>query len=328
MAHMIENEEVAWIGKRPWYQFGAEMLPGASTLQWLQAAKLNWEVEMRDLAFMLPGPTGDLVNPLTKFKAVTRADNDRVFTVATESYHPMQNLEVVDFFREFCDAGHATMEVCGALKGGAIVWALAKLTGEASRLILGNDLVEGYLMLATAHDCSMQTIGRATQVRAVCWNTISRALVDRAGSRTQFRMSHMRKWTPEVAEEAKRTMGMAIEALVYTNALSEKLAKATLDDKGWMDFMDLLLGAENVKDAKGVLKPTANAIWTATQSSPGAELVSAKGTLFGAVNGVTYFADHVRGASAESRLRHGWFGEGERLKNDAMQIAMDMAGVS
>ena len=59
-------------------------------------------------------------------------------------------------------------------------------------------------------------------------------------------------------------------------------------------------------------------IKTATISSPGRGLLkSAKGTLWGVVNGVTYYADHSRGfstTSQESRLTASWFGAGNSLK--------------
>jgi phage/plasmid-like protein (TIGR03299 family) len=326
MPHMIENNEIAWVGRRPWHGFGNEVKRGATGLEMLKAAHLNWRVELRDIAFMLPGVTGNMIDPLAKFKAVTRSDTDRVFTVATTDFNPVQNEDVVDFFREFCEAGHADVETVGALRGGAIVWCLAKLKGLASRLILG-DLVEGYLFIATAHDCSMQTIARATQIRIVCWNTLSAALRERGGSRNQFRCSHTRKWTPEVAEEARRTVGMAVEALGYTNAVCEKLAAVPLDDAGFVEYMELLMGKDNVKDEKGVLKPTATAIWTARDTSPGADVAPAKGTLYGALNAVTYYADWVRGRTDETRVRGSFFGDGERMKNDALEAAMELAGV-
>lgn len=61
--------------------------------------------------------------------------------------------------------------------------------------------------------------------------------------------------------------------------------------------------------------------------SPGSGLESARGTLWGAVNGVTYYADHMAPARNDSnRLMSSWFGANEGLKEKAMQTAMEMAG--
>ena len=69
-------------------------------------------------------------------------------------------------------------------------------------------------------------------------------------------------------------------------------------------------------------------IQESTIASPGSELESARGTLWGAVNGVTHYVDHVARARTDSnRLFSGGFGDGERMKNSAVRVAAEMAGV-
>ena len=55
--------------------------------------------------------------------------------------------------------------------------------------------------------------------------------------------------------------------------------------------------------------------------APGQDFTSAKGTLWGAVNAVTYYVDHVR-ASAVDRLDSAWFGAGNALKDRAWAAAV------
>ena len=69
-------------------------------------------------------------------------------------------------------------------------------------------------------------------------------------------------------------------------------------------------------------------ILTAIYTSPGAKLTTADGTLWGAVNGATFYADHMRGRSQDSRLTTAWFGAGDDLKNKAVEVAVEMAGIS
>ncbi len=58
-------------------------------------------------------------------------------------------------------------------------------------------------------------------------------------------------------------------------------------------------------------------------SAPGQNFSSAKRTLWGAVNAVTYYADHVRGTSG-ARLDSAWFGAGSALKAKAWSKASAM----
>jgi phage/plasmid-like protein (TIGR03299 family) len=318
---------MSYVGARPWHGLGTQVNEGATGMEMLKAAKLDYPIEMREISFMLPGPTGELIDPLKIYRAVTRGDNDRVFQVATYMYHPVQNIEIIDFFREYCEAGNATMETVGALKGGAIVWALAKLSKFADTSIKGVDELTGYMLLATSHDGTMATIGRGTQVRVVCWNTLSAALGRKGGK--QFRMSHSRQWTEKAAQEARETMGMAAEQVQRANEIATVLAGISINNDDWLDFMGKLMGEENVKDIKkGALTRTAQAIMDSTINSPGSDLVTAKGTLWGLVNGISHFVDHKRGRTDDSRLTAAWFGDGERLKNDGLALAMQMAGVN
>ena len=59
-------------------------------------------------------------------------------------------------------------------------------------------------------------------------------------------------------------------------------------------------------------------------SAPGQEISSAKDTLWGAVNAVSYHADHGRGGSAGERLNSAWFGAGSALKERAWEQAVSM----
>jgi hypothetical protein len=59
-------------------------------------------------------------------------------------------------------------------------------------------------------------------------------------------------------------------------------------------------------------KETLSALFT---SAPGQQIETARETLWGAVNAVTYYADHVRAGA--NRLDSSWFGSGAKLKDRA-----------
>lgn len=349
MAHLIEDEMIAYKNQTPWHGLGTQVDANATGKEMLIAAKMDWLVQRRKLAMRGANGTGVLTDPLANYRAIVRSDNDKVFNIATDSYEIVQNEQVVDLFREYCEAGHASMETVGAIKGGAIVWALARLNGGTTTMINGVDEVRGYVLLTTSHDGTLQTTGKGTQVRVVCWNTLSAALHGKA----QFKLKHSTKWTPERAAEAKREMGLITDQMQEVNAVSEKLAKVNIDQADWLEFMANVIGKEGVLKAKGTdtemtgadaifwnefvndvkhgravetsdLTRMAGEILVATQTSPGANLETAKGTLWGAVNGVTYYADHVRGRNQDNRLTSAWFGNSDVLKRSALTAAIEM----
>src|SRR5882672_3458902 len=183
MSAQIENNQLAYVAVNgaPWHGLGKPVELGATGEEMLVAASLNWRVQSRRLAMRgvtervldsgvrilaVDESRGMLTDELNNFRAIVRSDNDHVFQIAGDGYQLVQNLEVVNFFKEFCEAGHATMETVGALRDGAVVWALAKLnTGAAFDISDSNgfatgDELNGYMLLATSHDGSLKTIGQ------------------------------------------------------------------------------------------------------------------------------------------------------------------------
>lgn len=343
MAHMIENNQLAYAGATPWHGLGVEVPRGTTGAEMLQLAGLNWRVQRRHLA-MRDG-TGNratmLTEELASYRAIVRADTSKVFQIATTKYQPVQNSAIVEFFREFCEAGHATMETVGALRDGGVVWALARLNGGSTSWIgagttqmdfSAGDELRGYMLLATSHDGSMATVGMPTQVRVVCHNTLSAAVRDakHEGTRT-FTLRHSSKFDEAQRSRARSIMGMALEQVQEVNQLAAKLAAVTIDESGWLDFMSRLMGGQDkVLDPKTMdLTTTAREIQQATMTSPGSNLPSARGTLWGALNGVTYWTDHVAASrSQQNRLWSAWFGDRARLKAAALEAAQELAGVS
>lgn len=374
MADKILGNMIAWKNQTPWHGKGYQVANGATGEEMLTVAKMDWRVQRRALAMrpspnrMLEHDNSMLTTPLENFKAIVREDTDEVFQIATSRYHPVQNIEIVNFFKEYCDAGHAELETVGGIDGGRIMWALAKLNGggHSDKQLAGGDNLKGYILLATSHDGSLQTMGKPTIVRVVCWNTLSAAL--RLGNgkakgksgmeKNEFRMKHSKKFTAEVRKEAQQIMGISIERIHATEEVAEQLSKVKVDEKGRIEYVTRLLKGqslleqvtENTQPSIGLLEQVVDAhefeqlssmpqagkeemnrigkaILEAIISSPGSELQSARGTMWGALNGVTYYVDHQRGRTQDNRLSNGWFGPGDAMKSNALQVAVEMSGI-
>jgi phage/plasmid-like protein (TIGR03299 family) len=330
--HQIEDNMMAYRSSvTPWHGLGYEVSDAATGEEMLKIAGLDFPVELK------PIYTSQLQGGIAVpgYSAVVRGDTDRVFQIAKSRYNPIQNLEVVNFFKEYCEAGHARIETLGGLRGGAIVWALARLNGGTTKILNGNDELRGYVLLATSHDGTVRTVAKSTQVCVVCWNTLSAALADESVT-PEFRVKHSKKWTKAVRAKAQETIGIAIEQVQEMNELSEVFSKIEIDDRGRSQLIAHLLDQfeerELLTDSPINLEVpkitrVSKAIMDAINSSPGADLESRRNTLFGAVNGVTYHVDHQRGRSQDARLKQAWFPVGTDLKSEIITVAREFAGV-
>lgn len=318
---------MAYTGAKPWHDLANVCLQSDATLEeWLVGAKLNWRVQRRALAMRDNEGNGLRSDTLKDYRAIVRSDNDQVFQVSSNRYQLVQNAEIVEMFREFCDAGHAMMETLGALNNGAVIWALAKMNGGSTVVLEDNDQLNGYIMLSTSHDGSLQTEGRGTQVRTVCGNTFDAA---RSAGKAPFKLKHSTKFTDEKKAECREMMSRELAHVIRANENAKLLSKVVIDEPAWLDFMSRLMGEDKVLNPKTAeLTRIAQDIKDDTILSPGAQLASARGTLWGAVNGVTYYADHRRGRTADSRMMSAWFGNSNELKNSAVNVALDMAGIT
>ncbi len=350
MSHQIENNMIAYRGETPWHGLGFQVSENATGAEMLEIAGLNWRVQRRTLAMRNAEGEGLLTEQLNGFKAIVRSDTNFVFGIPTKRYEVVQNEQIVDLFREYCEAGHAKMETVGALRNGAVVWALAKLNGGTSVTLKGNDKMNGYILFSTSHDGSLSTVGKATSVRVVCHNTMSAAL--KGG--VDFKVKHSTKWTAEKANDAKEKLGMAAEQIQEFHAAAERLSNIRIDRQNQIEYISRLAGGKclldqivenstavvstNMLDAaiqatthryanpEDCLNRVGKAILEAIVDSPGSRMESAKGTLWGAVNGVSYYTDHVAGRTQDSRLSNAWFGQNVELKRSAMEVALEMAG--
>jgi len=339
MSHMLET--MAYVNTTtPWHGLGVPVVPGATVDEISAAASLNWQVERRKVRMRVSHESGEEI-AIPGYCAIVRQHDNQVFQVASERYHPIQNRDTLDFFRRYCDAGDMTMETCGALKSGAVVWALAKLNGAAFTLP-GNDTSEGYLLLANSHDGSMVFQAQTTSIRVVCWNTLSAAVNGESRDRI-FRMKHTRKFDASVATDAKAKVAAALAQMRKMAEYAARLASVPAPPASVIQYLAQLTEPPAVKQlttgtpiysegrlvapafSLGDLTAPGRDMAMAIRNSPGARLQSARDTWWGALNGVTYYADHEAGREADGRLASAWFGGRAAVKARALELALSWA---
>lgn len=324
MAHEVET--MAFANEVPWHGLGNRVDPTVSIDEMLVAAGLDWKVELFP---MFAHKAGKSI--ATTKAALVRDTDDKVLTVASPNWKPTQNREVLEFFREWTEAGKATLETAGSLRGGKVVWALANI-GKGFTTNNGRDAVKGYVLLAFHHEQGKANSARVTKVRVVCANTMAAAMNSKAEG--LYKQNHMTEFD---FSKARETVEAAREDLIISeiNAKAlEQLAMSQYDTvrilaKHFQPAKDGLNGQPAIKThVKKIIEDaeyrnqSMHQVLLAVEHAPGAT----PGNAWGVLNGVTYWADHISGRSKDRRLTQAWFGDGAKVKAAVEQDLLEMAG--
>ena len=173
-----------------------------------------------------------------------------------------------------------------------------------------------------------------TPIRVVCNNTLTMALQDGGAA---FRMPHIRDFDMDVRSAAEEALGLSARRVEEFKEQAEFLASKPFKTESIMNYIAelyqpalLIEKAKAANDAEFVIQEkfnrTADMVLSSIDLSPGATLKSAKGTWWGALNGVTYIEDHHRRSNAEGNSLHSaWFGAGANRKAKALSKALEYA---
>jgi phage/plasmid-like protein (TIGR03299 family) len=307
---------IAYVGKTPWHGFGAKLYEGQPVEVWLKEARLEWELKRLPVQYLV---TGGLRTMDDRF-VLLRSDNEEALSVVSGDYQVVQPKEVLEFYRDLVHHYGYKLETAGALNGGRKVWALAKTGIGDSVGENGEDGLAAYLLLATSCDKTLATTAAFTSVRVVCQNTLFFAVDDvKANRRLHVKVPHNLRFD---AEQVKKDLGLMELAWSGFIKKVQKMVKRQLGADTTSRFFEELLRQSDSKPLSAKAEREKQTITALLTSAPGQQMATTKGTLWGAVNAVTYYADHVRPGA--DRLDSSWFGTGASLKDKAWTKAMDM----
>jgi phage/plasmid-like protein (TIGR03299 family) len=312
MAHLFQSG--LFFGQDAWHGLGVT-LPADSQARYsiedsIQIAGLNWEVETR--------PVFCDGREVSAHRAVVRKDTGEVFGVVGERYRPLQNREQFDWFAPFLESGECAFETCGALKGGALVWVLAKLQ-RADATVTADDKIRKYLLLTSSHDGSMSTSVGFCPIRVVCWNTLSAGLRDSRSSLLKVKHTASQK---QALAAIRETVNLVDETFEATAAQYRTLVACGVsrDDIGKYVKLVLELEDDETKLSSRQRNILDNVVALALHG------VGNDGrTAWSAYNGVTQYLTHEYGRNADSRLRANWYGEAKRVNDRALTLALQLA---
>ncbi|KFB21317.1 hypothetical protein PGPR2_13285 [Pseudomonas aeruginosa PGPR2] len=320
MAHLVER--MAYVGEAPWHGLGSRLSPKQPLEVWQREAGMDWQIQESPVHFKADsaGPLGS-IHSFPEQKVLYRSDTKAPLSVVSQRYQVVQPREVLEFYRDLTQVSGYELETAGVLKGGRKFWALAR-TGQNTSL-KGNDLVNGYLLLATSCDGTLATTATPTTVRVVCNNTLTIA-VD--GATRAIKVPHSTRFD---AQAVKKQLGIAVsqwdEFMYRMRILADRKVRSN-EALGY--FMGVLCDAQPNNPLPDAL-PNERAL-RRVQSlyegrGRGSQLEAANGTAWGLLNAVTEYVDHERRArSNEYRMDSAWFGQGAVIKQRALDAALQL----
>lgn len=312
MADLIETMTRASDTAQSWHGKENVIPHDAPFDDWFDRSGLNYKV-LRSKVRYVTDKDGTIAEMPTRH-VLFRSDTLAPLSVVGEDYHVVQPRAILEFYRQFCESNALKMDTAGVLAGGKRVWALARTNAEFS--VGGRDVVKQYILLATSYDTSMATIAKHTSVRVVCNNTLT---VAANNAEAAIRVSHSAKFD---AARAQMDLGLLVEDFTEMGEYAQEMHRYNVTNTTagrW--FAELLLEREITDDE--FTEAMDNRVWNGMMRSyrnaPGNEA-----TLWGAVNAVTAFVDHVRGRGYDTRINSAWFGQGDTLKSKAWAKAKQL----
>ena len=312
--------EMMYVGKTPWHGFGQKLDAPATAEEAIAAAHLDWEVALEPVYSYDNAGTGRaderwaIEDP---YRLVRRQDNRAILGMRTSRYSVVQNRDSFGLFDAVIGPGEGVYHTAGALRGGKIVWILAKV-GDRRQIVSGDE-VEPYILLSTSHDGSLPLQMRPTLVRTVCWNTLNYAL-----RRKDFNDVVTIRHTGNVANkavEARKALGLAG---VYFDRMMEgidQLTKKPMSETGMRNFALSLYTPNGDESAHRYTVETLDKLNQLFVAGRGQQLPGVRGTAWAAYNAVTEFVDYFErvghgelGQTTDERLAKSWFGKGRDRK--------------
>lgn len=320
MAHRVET--MFSVKETPWHGLGNVINDAPTVGEGIKAAGLDWQVGLEPLF------TND--GEKVTHQAVRRDGDKSILGVVGPKYQPLQNAEAFEWFQPFLDAKAAHLTTAGSLCEGRKVWVMAEI-GDPLTIVKGDE-VRRFVLLSNSHDGTQSVRVGFTPIRVVCANTLAMAHSDAESQ--LLRMRH----TKGLKDELKRVQEIMNLANSEFEATAEQYralaAKKIVNRNDLRDYVKRVMLLTNKKDENGnetdeLTKKSADtyaAILENFDSGRGvSEAKKAKGTWWAAYNAVTEYLSYARGKTSDGRLDSLWFGEGFKINEDALDVALEMA---
>lgn len=336
MAHNINfNERTGkysffTVKQKAWHGLGQIVEQCPTSEEAIKYAGLDYEVEKSPLFTKGSGiietadgiEVGSTELEVPDYFANIRTDNNAVLGVVGKDYQIVQNREAFNFFDAIVGGGDGILyETAGALGNGERIFITAKLP-DYIRVGNGEDVTEKYIFLTTSHDGSGSITAAFTPIRIVCQNTLNASLHNMANV---VRIKHTSGAKQRIVD-AHKIMGLANTLSRQLEGVFNQWTKVKVTDKEVRKLIQLALcpnkesldlikkGAED--EVSTMFKNSVEDAFLYAMTSDAQQMITTKGSLFGAYNAVTGYFQNVRNyKNDEAKLQSIVMGGTAQLKS-------------
>lgn len=259
----------------PWHGLGTPVPNALTSAEALEAAGLDWAVDSKDVLT----EDGDVI---PGYRANTRSTDGKVLGIVSNRYSIVQNSEAFDFTDSLVGEG-VTYETAGSLRGGKMIWLLAKL--PETKIL--DDKVEPFVCFTNSHDGMGAIRACMTPTRVVCSNTVNFALHN---AKRVWSTKHIGDIQTKLSE-AEATLFNANKYMSELNSTADILASQKFDSDDLQKFLNDLIPVD--ESASDRIKARAQQVKdeiVACYFAP--DIAKYMNTKYGIINAVADFADH------------------------------------
>lgn len=313
-------EQMAYTGKKPWHGFGVQVEGEAMTsLQAMQLGLPDYGGGVSKIPYINPisgEPEDDLF-------AVCRNDDQKFLGRVGRDYKVLNAHQMFSFMDGLVESGKVGYHTVGSLHDGKHIWMAAKVLEDPYEVVPG-DILERFILLSTSFDGSEGTRFAVTPIRPECWNMLNWAFrgAERNEKQRFFSIRHTENQIEQL-EQAKVTMGIAMQSFDEFAQIASVLAKKPLTDIALDQFVEIVLPASPSKEdptqpakVSTQLKNKRERIKKLTSAGMGQQHPNVRGTAWAALNGATEYFNYLDGRNTSRRLQNLWYGRNaDRIDN-------------
>jgi len=312
MAHELEIIEgkaqmFSTGGIVPWHGLGTIIEDEAvKAAEALELAGLDWTVELVPTAqyIGIDEETNENIWDETPGTfSVQRSSDLKSVGMVKSRYVPLNNVDAFQLGDDLLDDPEAHWHTAGSLKGGSLVWMLAKLNEDIKIAGMEDELISSYLMISNSHDGSKAVEATVTPVRVVCNNTFTAALKN---AKRTFKIRHTKNMSGRIAE-AKNALGITHTYMAELEKLGNNLVGQSFSNAEFNDFLESLVPTKGLDDGIALTKALNKQELISEIRANKPDLQNIKNTKWSALQAVIDMHDHhitSRGDNkAENRMK-------------------------